>query len=97
MSSRTAEPRALEAPSFNAIPFERNHHAPEQLLRIRAVIARTGRSKTAIYTDPSFPKKIKISRMASAWLASEVDAWIAERVRISRNPGSVKVAAEQTA
>jgi prophage regulatory protein len=57
----------------------------EQFLRLPAVIQRTGRSKTAIYTDPTFPKPIKISKMSSAWLESEVNEWMAERVKAARN------------
>jgi prophage regulatory protein len=57
----------------------------EQFLRLPAVIERTGRSKTAIYTDPTFPKPIKISKMSSAWLESEVNEWMAERVKAARD------------
>jgi prophage regulatory protein len=53
---------------------------PRQFLRLPAVIERTGLSKTAIYTAPTFPKPVKITSQASAWLASEVDAWIEERL-----------------
>jgi prophage regulatory protein len=57
----------------------------EKFLRLPAVIERTGRSKTAIYTDPTFPKPIKISKMSSAWLESEVNEWMAERVKAARD------------
>jgi prophage regulatory protein len=57
----------------------------EQFLRLPAVIERTGRSKTAIYTDPTFPKPIKISKMSSAWLESEVNEWMTERVKAARD------------
>jgi prophage regulatory protein len=68
----------------------RNHREdlvrpPEHFLRLPAVIKRTGRSKTAIYTDPTFPKPIKISKMSSAWLESEVNEWMAERVKAARD------------
>ena len=53
---------------------------PKQLLRLRTVIERTGLSKTAIYTTPSFPKPVKLTAMASAWVASEIDAWIDGRM-----------------
>ena len=36
------------------------------------------------YADPQFPRPIKIGARASAWLACEIDAFIAERVRASR-------------
>jgi prophage regulatory protein len=71
-------------------PRVRNHtqevvRSHEQFLRLPAVIERTGRSKTAIYTDPTFPKPIKISKMSSAWLESEVNEWMAERVKAARD------------
>jgi prophage regulatory protein len=53
---------------------------PRQFLRLPAVIERTGLSKTAVYTTPGFPRPVKLTAVASAWLASEVDAWIDERL-----------------
>ncbi len=55
-----------------------------QLLRLPQVISYTGLSKASIYADPQFPRPIKIGARASAWLACEIDAFIAERVRASR-------------
>ncbi len=51
-----------------------------QLLRLPAVMARTGLSKTAVYTTPGFPKPVKLTRQASAWVSSEIDVWIQERM-----------------
>lgn len=51
-----------------------------QLLRRPAVLAKTGLSNATIYRDPTFPKPIRIGERASAWVAAEVDAWIAERI-----------------
>ena len=51
-----------------------------RLLRLRAVKDRTGKSKSSIYEDPTFPRPVKIGPRAVAWVASEVDAWCAERI-----------------
>ena len=59
---------------------QQTYSAPKQLLRLPAVIERTGLSKTAIYTTPGFPRPVKLTLVASAWVASEVDAWIDARM-----------------
>ena len=59
----------------------------EQFLRLPAVIARVGLGKTSLYQligEGRFPKPIPISDHAVAWLASEIDGWMADRVRESR-------------
>lgn len=58
----------------------------ERLLRLPAVLALTGRGRTATLDDVKagrFPRPIKVGA-ASMWLHSEVQAWIAARVRDSR-------------
>lgn len=63
------------------------HAIPAQLLRLPAVIDRTGLSRSSIYRHEAagaFPKRIKLGEHASAWLAADVDRWIAERVAASR-------------
>ena len=37
--------------------------------RLPAVVAYTGRSKSRIYDDPTFPKPIKLGPNTSAWIA----------------------------
>lgn len=63
------------------------HH--DQLLRLPAVISRTGLSRSSIYRaeadpDSGFPKRVKVGKRATAWLASEIDSWISRRVAASR-------------
>lgn len=56
----------------------------ENLLRLPAVEARTGLRKSAIYAGMAagtFPAGVKLSHRAIAWPSSEIDAWIAERIR----------------
>lgn len=51
-----------------------------RLLKISEVENLTGKSRTGIYSDPTFPRPVKIGLRASAWAESEVHAWIAGRV-----------------
>lgn len=58
----------------------------EVLLRLPQVLAMTGRGRTSTLDDVksgSFPKPVKIGS-ASFWVCSEVQAWIADRIRNSR-------------
>ena len=58
----------------------------EVLLRLPQVLAMTGRGRTSTLDDVkagTFPKPIKVGS-ASLYLQSEVQAWIAARVRDSR-------------
>lgn len=59
----------------------------EQFLRLPAVLARVGYSKSRVYgliAKGEFPKQVAIGQRASAWLASEIDSWIAARINASR-------------
>jgi predicted DNA-binding transcriptional regulator AlpA len=31
-----------------------------------------------------FPRRVKLSQAASAWIESEIDAWAADRIAVSR-------------
>jgi prophage regulatory protein len=60
---------------------------PEQLLRLPRVIEVTGYSRASIYakvSEGSFPKPVRLGGRASAWLASEINGWIRERIAASR-------------
>ena len=56
-----------------------------KLLRLHATMELTGKSRSDIYRDPTFPKPIKIGPRASAWIEDEVNRWIAERIAASRS------------
>jgi prophage regulatory protein len=66
------------------------HDIPnERILRLRAVLARTGLTRSMAYAlvkAQDFPSPINLGARAVGWLESEVDAWIAARVESSRNP-----------
>jgi prophage regulatory protein len=68
----------------------------EQLIRLPRVMELTGRSKAAIYADETFPKPIKLGSggvgRASAWVLSEVNFWIHQRIRESRRQPVEQVA-----
>ena len=54
--------------------------AAPRLLRLPAVLAVTGLSRSGLYADTSFPRAVKIGPRAVAWVQGEVDAWCAERI-----------------
>lgn len=58
-----------------------------RLLRLPEVEQISGLKKSAIYLrakDGSFPRPIKIGTRNVAWIESEVDGWVAERVAEAR-------------
>ena len=58
-----------------------------RLLRRRQVEALTGLKRSTIYqrlAEGTFPKQIHLGPRSVGWLASEVNAWIAERIAESR-------------
>lgn len=57
-------------------------HTNSIILRLPAVQARTGLSRSAIYlyiSQGRFPAQLALGPRASGWLSSEIDAWIAAR------------------
>lgn len=60
------------------------------ILRLSAVIAMTGLSRSTIYSlvnRGEFPQRVYLSPRAMGFLESEVDAWVNERVAASRIGG----------
>ena len=51
-----------------------------RLLRLRDVQEITGLCRTAVYTEPSLPKPVKIGARAVAWVEDEVRDWIEARI-----------------
>ena len=59
----------------------------ENLIRLREVMKITGFGRSQIYRLISigeFPKQIQISPGSVAWLESELEDWMEERIRLSR-------------
>ena len=55
----------------------------KKFLRLPEVISRIGFRRTAIYqkiAEGTFPAPVKLGPRAVAWLSTEIDAWIDERV-----------------
>jgi prophage regulatory protein len=60
------------------------------LLRLPAVIAATGLSRSAIYrleASGQFPARVQISKRATAWRADEVEAFVTSRPRVAKPAG----------
>ena len=57
------------------------------ILRLPAVKARTGLSRSTIYlriSDGKFPKPISLGGRAVGWIESEVDDWLNQQIEASR-------------
>jgi prophage regulatory protein len=52
---------------------------PDRILRLNAVLDRTGLSRSTLYRkmqDGTFPKNIQISARCAGWRESAIEAWI---------------------
>ena len=68
--------------------IEQCNHIP-QLLSIKDVGGYTGLSRSTIYEitneksdryDPTFPKKVQLTKVRVVWLASEIAEWINDKI-----------------
>jgi prophage regulatory protein len=58
-----------------------------KILRLPAVKAITGKSRTGIYTDMNrklFPRPVPIGERAVGWLESDIEEWLQQRIALSR-------------
>lgn len=58
-----------------------------RLIRLSEVTHRCGLRRTQIFNlqrSGRFPRRVKIGKRAVAWVSSEIDAWIAERIKDPR-------------
>ena len=56
------------------------------ILRLPAVKARTGLSRTSIYNgvkQGTFPHHIELGPRAVGWVSTDIDGWIADRIAAS--------------
>ncbi|MES2983964.1 MAG: AlpA family transcriptional regulator [Pseudomonadota bacterium] len=54
-----------------------------QFLRLPEVMAQTGMSRSSLYSlikQEAFPKQIKLSKRLVAWVKSDVEAWMKQRI-----------------
>jgi prophage regulatory protein len=59
----------------------------ETILRRKQVEARTGLSRSTIYlriSEGVFPKPISLGARAVGWLESEIDSWLEQQIKQSR-------------
>ncbi len=57
------------------------------ILRLPAVKARTGLSRSTIYlrvSEGSFPKPVSLGGRAVGWVESEIQRWLEQRIEASR-------------
>ena len=63
---------------------------PEKILRLHAVKARCGLSRSTLYNQMAageFPLPISLGARSVGWLESEINAWISARINASRKDG----------
>lgn len=56
--------------------------AQDRILRMPAVLNRTGLSRSTLYrliSKETFPKQLRLSTLCSGWRESEINHWIANR------------------
>lgn len=81
---------AMRQPNLNSILtsadaplFAHQINKALRILRMKQLIERTQLSRATLYilmaSDPSFPRKIKLSARTVGYLENEVDAWISSR------------------
>lgn len=71
-----------------ALSVPQSTPAGEELWSLRVVMAKTGLSRSTLYTyvaAGAFPAQRRLGPRRVAWLASEVDAWITSRPRSPEN------------
>ena len=59
-------------------------HAPERIVRLKTVLARTGLSRSTIYrkiAEGTFPGQLKISANGAGWRESDINRWVADPPR----------------
>jgi prophage regulatory protein len=59
----------------------------KHLIRLPEVKTRVAMSKAQIYkliSKDEFPKQIKVGNRISAWVSSEIDLWIEQRILLGR-------------
>lgn len=57
--------------------------APERIVRLNTVLARTGLSRSTIYrkiAEGTFPAQLRISVNGAGWRESDINRWVANPV-----------------
>ena len=64
--------------------------SPSRILRLKAVLERTGLSRSTLYRKVqlgTFPKQLRISTRCAGWRESDVEAWLRNPVSYSTTKG----------
>lgn len=70
----------------------------DNLLRLPQVVGRVGFGKSTIYAlikRGQFPSPIALGARARAWISTEVDAWIAQRILETRSASKSPTASSE--
>lgn len=70
---------------------DNNQNRLPRLMRFPEVKQATGLCRSQVHAmiaEGRFPRQIKLSTRASAWIAEEVYSWIEQRINESRSPSS---------
>jgi prophage regulatory protein len=74
------------APSVATPQTARQLDKALRILRMKQLIERTNLSRATLYvlmaTDPTFPKKLKLTARSIGFIESEVDGWIEARAQL---------------
>lgn len=65
----------------------------KRFIRLPEVSSRTGLPRASVYEAMdagTFPKSIRLGEITVAWLESEIDAWIEQRIAASRQAGGAQ-------
>ncbi|WP_423391449.1 helix-turn-helix transcriptional regulator [Burkholderia sp. LMG 21824] len=88
--AQNAVPRQ-STPTHHDVPINMSEMARQlgkalRILRMKQLIERTNLSRATLYvlmsSDPTFPRKIKLTARSIGFLESEVDAWIEARAQL---------------
>ena len=64
------------------------HYPSPNILRLKAVIRKTGLSRSSIYLymkDKAFPKPISLGQRSVGWIEKDINDWIETRTNLSRS------------
>lgn len=70
-------------PQYKGVNMAKQSNTTATLWRLPEVEHETGKRRSAIYAEiqaGTFPRPVKIGPRASAWVASEIQDWIAARI-----------------
>jgi len=51
-----------------------------RLIRLPETLSKTGLSRSRLYADDNFPRRVQLGARGVAWVEDEVDEWIKERI-----------------